>query len=280
LLPSAKGNVVVIRALALLEEMYDWEALRGPRQVAADLDRELDKLVSALGEPLAEKVARTEAQSIAGKLVAIALDRRLRPERYELLALAYKRGDPTAQRDPIVPLMVVKKEHVRENLRMAWEYRLLIAPAIDEPLQGASDDPGLPGVRMSPTFEVIKRLKNDASLPSVVFFFRHICRDDRDGKSFAVQRGYALDVLESIRTAEALKAILDCAEWAESQWARSKPEEDTPGHSPNAARWIIDLISPNRLDNEIWRKLVKDLPEAGLSDRQRAMLGDAKALLK
>src|SRR5262245_9171880 len=79
-LPSAKARAAYVRALAALEDLYVPDGPKTIRQAYPEFVLELGHIVDALGDESAEKVAKTEGHSLAGKFVAIALDRRRRPE--------------------------------------------------------------------------------------------------------------------------------------------------------------------------------------------------------
>ncbi|MFO0807995.1 MAG: hypothetical protein U0746_05190 [Gemmataceae bacterium] len=95
-LPFARANAVCARCLASLEDMY--EPYTEPKRIqTAQLAfiGDLDKLLDTLGEQKVERelravsIARYEGQSLACKLVAIAHDRRQRPEHYEEVEREY-----------------------------------------------------------------------------------------------------------------------------------------------------------------------------------------------
>jgi hypothetical protein len=285
-LPSARANATLARVVAAVEEMYVPDVTSVPRtrtECLAEVKAGIDRLIDELGEDAAGRLARAEGRSAVAKLLAVALDRRRHPERYRELDRVYgsEGGEGEAPRGGAAGRLAVRirAEHVNEAYRLAWEFRLLTAPAVDEPrgrfIGGGPAESGLPGVRMSPTFEAVMRVGDERSIPALVYFFRHACRDDGDTQLLAAKRAYTLDVLESFRTAAALRAILECAEWAERQWTARKPVAmDDRVSIPQ--RWVTDLVSRSRPDARRWRGLVGAPGWSGLSPRQRELLDAAR----
>jgi hypothetical protein len=298
-LPSAAATGTLARVLAALEDLHAIQAAgvaRTGRECLAAVTTGLDQLVTDLGEAAAAAVARAEGRSIAAKLVAIGLDRRRHPERHRELGRVY--GDETGFGESPLgrrsgPGVVrIRREHIREEYRLAWEFRLLVFPALHEAgppgiqrpgTGGAGPEPAdqiLPGgpVYTYPTFEGVRRIGSEASVVTLVFAFRHACRDDGDRKNLAAWREYTLDALEALGSVAALAAILDCAEWAGLQWARHPPEEVGPrGAEP--AKWVENLAAPGRPDRARWAVAFGRFPVGSLTARQRALLAAARRRL-
>src|SRR5262249_40087599 len=120
---------------------------------------------------------------------------------------------------------LIKKEYIGERFRLAWELRLLAAPAAGErPVRALISGPvdEVPDVSMPPTFEALRRIKNDKSVLALGFYFRHTCRDDK-GPELPNSENVLLTLEGSFPTAAGAKAILDCAEWCELQQGRVFP---------------------------------------------------------
>ncbi|MFO0809078.1 MAG: hypothetical protein U0746_10675 [Gemmataceae bacterium] len=288
-LPSARANAVYTRALAALEDMYVPINPKSVKQAYAEFAGELDRLLDAFGEDKieqekrAERIARTEGQSLAGKLVAIALDRRRRPELYEAVENEYgsvatgvKPKGTGARFDP--GRQFIKKKFIDEQYRLVWECRLLAAPAAAErPFigGGVSKVGDVSGIHMPPTLEALVRIGNETSAISLVFFFRHACRDGDGPFGDMPNIEDALEVIESLPTVNGLRAVLACAEWCEWNKGGAFAPNGFRRESPPAA-WVKDLGSSTRPDRDKWRKALAELPEDSLSERQREIVRTAK----
>ncbi|MFO0807996.1 MAG: hypothetical protein U0746_05195 [Gemmataceae bacterium] len=118
------------------------------------------------------------------------------------------------------------------------------------------------------------RIGNEASVISLVYFFRHACRDEDGRVGTGISLDHVLGLLEAYRTPRGLKAILECAEWCEANKGLFLPrglERESP-----PSNWVSDLVSSKRPDSAKWRTELTELPEGGLSERQREMVALAK----
>ncbi|MFO0807813.1 MAG: hypothetical protein U0746_04250 [Gemmataceae bacterium] len=283
-LPFARATAAYVRCLAALEDMYeprDKDAIVVAQR--AFLDR-LDKLLEALGADKAEPIARTEGRSLAGKLVAIARDRRLRPDVYEDVERAYgsvltgvKPVDQGMRYGPDPQYLLIK--HTDERYRLVWEFRLLASPAAAERSVSRVGMPGgtegaVIGARMPPTREALRRIGNEASVVSLVFYFRHTYREWDGGFRNGNAADEVLELLEAHPTPRGLKAILDCAEWWETNQGPDQRINSRRKSLP--ANWVADLMPPGPANGFKWRRALAELPDAGLTDRQREMVSIAK----
>lgn len=276
ILPSAAANVTLAHALAGIENLYQYIRPGTPSapERLAIVDAALDRLVEDLGEKTAEAVAAGEGRSLAAKLVAIGLDRRRHPAAYEVLGTVYGNDKSTGEGGSTRagPRMVLlRDEHVRAAYRLAWEYRLLVFPGLREVGPRVVRRLGTEGMELatSPTFEALTRVGREESIVTLCFYFRHMCRDDLDGKGMSNDREQCLDVLESYRSPRALLGLLECAEWAEVQWARRPPVIGPRGGTP--AAWLKLLLDDPALRDK-WRAAAAVVATGPLTARQRAML--------
>ena len=299
-LPSAAATRTLARVTAALEDVHlndhvlaaefggppaRFGGRADPRKARLKVVTDgLAQLLTELGDAAVVDVAKGEGSSLAAKLVAIALDRRDHPGAYEALDQVYgsENGIGQAGGNATVagPRMVrIRKEHIRPQYRLAWEYRLLVFPALDE-VTGREPDPEGPGVEalpggpvtLPPTFEGVRRTGTDATVSTVTFAFRHACTDDERGRDDSQLRWFCWAILESHVTPTALRAILDCAEFAERQWAKQKPT--TPGpRGTDPAVWVARLAdAPTAEGREKWRVAAAAVAAGPLTARQREML--------
>lgn len=279
LLPSAAAVRTLARVTLALEDLYQ----ERPPATAADGDRikalnsALDQLITDLGSEVAADVARGEGRSLAAKLVAIGLDRRARPGSYDALGRVYGdhsgAGEVSRAGNAVGPGPVaLRPEHVREEYRLAWEYRLLVFPALREVGPRTYLPPGGPlGGQQPPKLEAIQRIGSEASIPALTWVFRHVCRDDIDGGGQAVYREYLLDAIEARAGLAALLAVLDYAEWAELQWARRGPTYLGPrGGKPS--EWVTRLADAPEPARGRWRAAGDSAAAETLPPRQRELL--------
>jgi hypothetical protein len=293
-LPWARANAVYARALATLEDMFAQSGvLERDQEFQRAFIGQLDRLLNALGEDnaaqvrRAEQVARTEGHSLAGKIVAIALDRRRRPGLYDAVEREYgsvltgirpdgggRRAGPGNQH--------IKKEYIDAKYRLVWEFRLLTAPAADErPFMREALPPGfeaeIPGIQMPPTPEALMRIGSEDSIISFVFFFRHACRDEQASIRTGVGLDDVLTALERHPSPKAMKAVLDCAEWCEVNKGLYLPRGLKRESPPS--EWVNDLVSEKRPDGDRWRRALAELPEDGLTQRQQNLVRLAKKVV-
>ena len=272
-LPSAAATKTLARVTAALEDLHQDPNFRTAGNGSVDrakclkiVDEGLDQLVTDLGEPAAAEVARGEGRSLAAKLVAIGLDRRKHPGAYDALAEVY--GDENGNGRAATGIdyrggpqsVLLRPKHVRPAYRLAWEYRVLVFPALYEVTRNGS-----------PTFEGVHRVRNEASILTLSFAFRHACYDGLRGRDDGQCRSYILTTLEHTPGPAALRAILECAEWAEGQWLRRKP--NTPDTRGDPAGWAARLAdAPAEADREKWRAAAAAVAKGPLPARQKAML--------
>src|SRR2546423_741623 len=106
-----KAQAALQHAREYLEVDFHPEWL--PAQAGNDLDAALDTLGGVNAGTL-KALARREGEGLDAKLLAIALDRRQRPDAYRELADRYRGGRRGTVFAP-------KAEHAKEEWRLVWE---------------------------------------------------------------------------------------------------------------------------------------------------------------
>ncbi|HXG13258.1 MAG TPA: hypothetical protein VNK04_26100 [Gemmataceae bacterium] len=263
--PSAKAQTALVRAFAAIEVGFDLQSGEEDlKKASAELGRALDLLADSVDEATAQRLTAVEARDMSAKLVAIAWDRRRHPERYRELK-AYDGRDPNLRDLP--PL---KKKHLTEAYRLAWEYCLLDPGTDDrEYWKGGPPDP--------PAVEALGKIRNDASIPTLVYYFRHVCRDDDKNDKFIFRQSWPLRVLTFYYppSEKSLVALLECTSWKKRQWAKlgtSYYREEPP------EELIYSLVSGNGYSgysSADWLKIMAAFPRERLPVEQRQWLEEA-----
>jgi len=223
-----------------------------------DLLKALDRQVD---EDLVRRSVHDTTGDIRCRLIAIAHDFSLRPERYEELVDSYARRP---RRNAAIhvhrPPMPTPQDSV-EKYRLTWEL-LLVAPCSNDSLF------------MRPAcFKAIGIIRNDSSIPLLV----HLYRRANAGVKSGFRRGQALDeqlrIIESLhvyRNSSALGAMLRCVAIS----------ENVPAPVPKASQFTMKEWTIRYLRDEVgvtdgnrWRPVIqKALEDKDLSNADRAFL--------
>lgn len=269
--PSAKAQAILARAFTAIrtgfeQANFDYRPNKDLLEASAKFDRALDVLADCVDEATARRLTAAEATSMNAKLLAIARDRRRHPKRYQELWQTYDLMAPGVDnlhlRLPRSPPLAEK--HATEEYRLAWEYRLLDPKTAER------------GLDRPPTLEALARLRKDASVLTLVYYFRCFCQDDDERKWNGHRYTMASDALKEFRTSRALAGLLECVAWQKQQYARLGP---SPERKYLPEEMIHKLASRSRLipDKELqeWRVVIVTFPQEGLPAEQRRWLDEA-----
>lgn len=230
------------------------------REAGGKFDKALDRLATAVEEARFKQPAAGEGGNLDARLLAIAADRRRRPEVYRAMAKYYVR-DPSPNTVGWVPAPSPRPADLRKDCRLVWEYLLLYPSGKSE-----TDDYAERAMNALPV------IGGDESLPALVARFRLLCRKhDKEDTIDADQRrrNQVWHTLEKFRTAAGVRAMLECAAWARKQWA-GLPYAD---FRPDYARWLRYQLTG--FNKGSWAAAVKALPRDRLPADQRKLLAEA-----
>jgi hypothetical protein len=248
----------------------------------------LDKLLEAVGEKEAAKIAKSEHVWLA-KLVALALHRRQNPKLHDELGQTY--GDHT-QRDNrpqkewdralssrggigILPRRKIFQNHLADEYRLAWEFRLLVLPRLQElhegySVAGAVRTTTQPCCRV--TAEAVYSFGDERSIPTLLTITK--CQYLRMFEGMMLPDDDMLDLFTCLsrhQTEVGLRAVLDWAAWTEGFY---KEVTDLLSHGKPSDMKIVPrelLAGLAQAKGSEWTALAKKLPVEGLSVREREL---------
>jgi hypothetical protein len=247
----------------------------------------LDKLLEAVGEKEAAKIAKSE-HVWSAKLVALALHRRQNPKLYDELGQTY--GDHT-QRDNrpqkewdradrsrggkgILQRREIFQKHLAEEYRLAWEFRLLVLPRLQEiPTHHGSERAiGISWACFWVTAEAVYSFGDERSIPTLLTITK--CQYLRMFEGMMLPDDNVLDLFTCLsrhQTEVGLRAVLDWAAWTEGFY---KEVTDQLSDGKPSDRKIVPrelLAGLAQAKGSEWLALAKKLPVEGLSVREREL---------
>ena len=263
----------------------------------------LDKLLDAVGEKEAAKIATSEHVWPA-KLVALALDRRKHPKRYAELVDTYggctlpppPEGDlvPRGGGSFITDRAELLENHVADEYRLAWEFRLLVHRRLEGERSGRNGERewgfatvkwvgGFQGRKFTYTHacrfvspEAVYRIGDERSITTALA----ACRMQRGGYLLSDDEG--LDLFEILARHQSEAGVRALLAWAEETELAQVEHCAQPNSGKVSDLKLIprDLIAglaargrPGlvKLDADGWRRLAEKVPEAGLSVREKEL---------
>ena len=233
----------------------DRGTIEHPNQEFADTLRQIG---ARLDMNTVQQIAALEGSDVRATLVAIAWDRRQRPQVYREIEQEYvwfvvnPGGRALASHE-------LEDKHATEAYRLPWEY-LLLSPPFPSPVGGYDER----------AREALLRLRNDAAVAAIVCAFGTTTVEGTDPES-GHDGGQYIRTLSLFDNAAGLRGILQCLSLAEDRRRRHPPQE---GEEYKTLKYIFNYLQNDTRPEHaaLWRGVIAAYPRQGLTAMQKSLL--------
>lgn len=220
-------------ALTISEDFSndEWRSVKKPEAKTASFARfsqVMDALAGQVGSELTKRMMARESDDIDAKLITIACYRKNHPDLYNelLTGYVYRKTNPGGRADnmPDAP-----QQFTTEKYRLLWEY-LILAP----------NPPGVLSLYKLRTAQALTRIRNEASLPTLVHLFGYTVAPDMPAATgpLANQQTTLIGHILAYPGQRGLSALMACVElW----WKKPHPSLRRDSFSSTTGDEEIDI---------------------------------------
>jgi hypothetical protein len=219
----------------------------------------LAALAARLDEPLAARLLAAEGRNTETKLAAVALDRKARPAIYAEIERNYVETMLPFPRPRATTTPLLQDRHASDAYRLAWEF-VLLRPSAGGTTQVSER-----------ALEALAKIRNDASIPTLVHLYRMTCRQGIPLRQVDTFQTRLLKAMSAFRSERGLRAMLECA-------SLSNRQKEMPGAGEtawDAERFVRDTLAGRFGEKDRWQKLAAALPKEGLTVEESRLLESA-----